>query len=251
MPTYACRFVQLEYNSATMSTHELVAGDPSETAILNRLMLDVRGDYEPPLDYHGWEGHILTGLKRIDELQASGIATDVNNWFIVRFGYICHDRFLSQIKLGLMSMDGYECAEQVAADHSRALALEYGLDEEIADEIHYSIMATNPRYPCETPEARATCRVDLGNTGDGFDEFFRNFVLVQIEEKRIDQILLNPLSVVRASCDFLALYMRRSTLSLGPEDDFANRVENNLAKLRLMGASAIRAAFFRQLSSTN
>lgn len=234
-----------------MSTYELVTDDPSETAILNRLMLDVCSDYEPPLDYHAWEGHILTGLKRIDELQVSGIATDVNNWFIVRFGYICHDRFLSQIKLGLMPMEGYECEEQVAADRSRALAVSYGLSEDIADEIHYSIMATNPRYPCDTPEARATCRVDIGNTGDGFDEFFRNFVLVQIEEKRIDQILLNPLSVVRASCDFLTLYMRRSTLSLGPEDDFPSRVEQNLSNLRSLGASAIRAAFFRQLSSTD
>lgn len=231
-----------------MSSHESLRTALEEADILHMLMADVRPGYEPPMSYHNWDGHILRGLERIDELEASGIATDVQNWFVVRAAYIGHDVFLTSTKEDPSLLEGFSCPEELSAEKTAELLRSYGVEENVVEQVHYAIMATNPNSPCETPEARAVCRVDIGNIGDNFDEFLRNFVLVQLEDKRIDQLILNPLSVVRASCDFLNLYMKRSTLSLGPEDDFPTLVEQNFARIRSMGATAIRAAVFPHMN---
>lgn len=217
-----------------------------EAAILNELTSDLRGGYEPGKSYHNWDEHILRGLERIEEIESSGIATDVEDWFVVRAAYIGHDWQLTSIKDNPDLLAGYDCAEALAAEHTRQKLIDYGVSEEIADQVHYCILATNPNNACDTPEARAVCRVDIGNTGDDFESFLLNFVKVQIEDRRLDQLLLSPVNVVKASCDFLSLYLRRSELSLGPEDNFPTLVEQNLHKIRNMGAAAIIDAVRRQ-----
>jgi len=222
---------------------ESIENDP----ILRQLAIDVRDDYEPAMKYHNWDGHIMSGLRRIDELQESGIATDVKNWFIVRASFITHDRLLTRTKLDSSLLDGYDCPEALSHESSRDQLLSYGYSKDIVDKVGYCTLATNPNYPCETPEAKAVCRVDIGNTGDDFDTFLWNFILVQIEDKRIDQLLRNPKAVIDASCDFLSLYLRRSELSLGPDDKFPSMAEKNLSKIRSMGYSAIRATIFSRV----
>lgn len=251
MAVCTCRFTQLEYNFATMSNLESIDPVPTRAEMLEMLMVDVREGYEPAMGYHNWEDHIVKGLERIDDLEASGIATDIEDWFIVRAAYIGHDVFLTSTKKDPSLLEGFSCPEELSAEKTKELLLGYGLNQETVDKVYYCIMATNPGQPCETPEARAVCRVDIGNIGDSFDVFLHNFIQVQIEDKRIDQIMINPLAVVRASCDFLALYMKRSTLALGPEDSFPSRVEQNLSGLRAMGANAIRNAFFNHTSSAD
>ena len=230
-----------------MSRTESIEFDLEQADILHQLMADLLPGYDPPMSYHNWEVHILRGLERIDELEASGKATDVQNWFVVRAAYIGHDVFLTSTKEDPSLLEGFGCAEELSAEKTSEMLRSYGVDEETVSQVHYAIMATNPNAPCETPEARAVCRADIGNIGDNFDEFFKNFVLVQLEDKRVDQLIMNPLAVVRASCEFLSMYMKRSTLSLGPEDDFPTRVEQNFASIRSMGAMALRASIFRYL----
>ncbi|MCA9332552.1 hypothetical protein KDA00_01620 [Candidatus Saccharibacteria bacterium] len=217
---------------------EILGGYP----ILEQLAIELRDGYDPPMDYHNWDGHILKGLIRINEIQSSGMAIDVNNWFVVRAAYIGHDWGLTSTKKDPTLLDSYDCAEEMAAEKTRDCIIELGLGEAEAEQIYSGILGTNPNYPCETPEAKAICRVDLGNTGDSFEIFLRNFFSVQLEDKRIDQLLINPRSVVESTCNFLRLYLRRSELVLGPNDTFPSDMEKNILAIQSMGTSAIRSA---------
>lgn len=214
-----------------------------QSTLLERFQQDIRSEYEPSLEYHGWSTHILTGLERISDLEAFCIDHNLSvDWFVVRAAYLGHDAALTRTMLDPQLLEDYTCAEQLSAEITHHTLKSYGLDEELLAQIDYCIMATNPNYPCDTLEAKVICRVDIGNTGDDFDTFFLNFLRIQLERNSIDTLLLNPLGVIKGACDFIGLYLRRSELSLNQEDNFPSRVEQNLNQLRSMGAQAVRSA---------
>lgn len=161
-------------------------------ALLNVVADEAAGYYEPKVEYHGWENHILYSFDRAmelcDEAEAHGLQP---NRLVIGLAILWHDSGISHDLLAA-EPHGFDSKEAYSAFIAGKVLPEYGLDDETVRQVQQEIMTTKAGEPYVSLESVIVCRADLGNVASDYEFFEDNSFLykAEIEEACGDDIAL-------------------------------------------------------------